>query len=136
MIESAEIQVSAIEVRLDNLCGWHRLPGGNLNLDLLNLDEAVSSYLSSVDLPAGQIKEIRLILISGSVTTKDGKKFDLNIESGKSRIKIKVSSDIVSGGGTTTVKLEFDTICNFRAYAKLDSLKRYRFKATIRALKK
>lgn len=133
-IASASVTVSPILVSTDSSHGSLPISQGSATFDLLHLDTAISTYLSEVVLPAGTIREVRLIVISGTLTLNDGSSYDLVVPSGaETGIKIKVDTTIVSTGAIQPITLHFDTRCNFNRQGPASSPHGFHFRPVIHA---
>jgi hypothetical protein len=89
---------------------WIEIPyeEGSRYVNLLNLTGENSQLLGSKDFPAGEIKELRLVLGDDNYVVNDGKRTDLKTPSAQqSGLKIKVDKAI-EGGKSYDIVIDFD----------------------------
>lgn len=103
------LYLSIKEVRLINADGEQRLPLNDEPFDILKFRLGKDTLLASEDIPAGYLKEVRLVLNdTGNSVVIDGKSYSLTTPSGQSSgVKIKVDEDLTEGIAYT-LKLDFD----------------------------
>ena len=103
-IEGVEIHASAT----DNGSGWKSLDVADRVINLLDLTNGKDTLLGSIEIPSGQISQIRLKLGHNNTVKVDGKVYDLNIPSGsQSGLKLQVHERFVEGV-TYKILLDFD----------------------------
>jgi len=89
---------------------WIEIPyeEGSRYVNLLNLTGENSQLLGSKDFPAGEIKELRLVLGDDNYVVNDGKRTDLKTPSAQqSGLKIKVDK-AMEGGKSYDIVIDFD----------------------------
>ena len=76
--------------------------------DILELQNGTEAVLADVDIEAGELKEVRLILGDNNQVVIDGDTLDMKVPSGSSSgLKVKVDSDIEAGESYELV-VDFD----------------------------
>jgi hypothetical protein len=119
LIDSATVVVEKVDIHIAadeaGESGFHVLTTAQHTLNLLELQNGVTTVLADSEVPAGKITEIRLEVSEASVTLTDGRTFDLNIPSGdESGLKIFPNPHIeVVGSLTTELLLDFDVSRSF-----------------------
>lgn len=103
--------------------GWNTLASPNASINLLALQNGVSTTLGDAELAAGTYNGFRLIIdpSKSSITLKNGKVLTGNDDpgikfpsAGKSGIKIQVAEGVkIVGGGVTTLLVDFDVNQSF-----------------------
>ena len=96
--------------------------------DLLTLQNGVTADLASLDIPAGDYQQLRLVVQSATVTLKDGYTFPggsptavLKVPSGASSgIKVNLGTVHIASGQTVIV-VDFDVSQNFRIQGNPDT---------------
>jgi len=105
-IEDVQINTSGEDTGED---GWQSLESANQGVyDLLKLTNGEEAFLGEIDLPEGQLGQIRLILGDSNILVVSGESKMLTIPSAsKSGLKINVGAQI-EGGITYKLILDFD----------------------------
>jgi hypothetical protein len=140
MISAAEITIGSVSVRSSSNEGerWESMPAHGGTFDLLSLRNGITTELAAFDLPAGEVDQIRLQILSGHVQLTDGRSFDLKVPSGMSSgLKVFPAPPIVVAGGLTTdVLLDVDLARSFRsipaAPRKTDDIRTFHFNPSLR----
>jgi hypothetical protein len=105
--DAVNIEILDVEVHSDG-GGWSSLniiPG---NYNLLKLTNGLDTLLGSIDLPAGRVSQIRLVLGNNNTVTVDGQTKDLITPSAQqSGLKLNVQADLTPGI-TYKFLLDFD----------------------------
>ncbi|MBT32978.1 MAG: hypothetical protein CMO01_25245 [Thalassobius sp.] len=127
-IEDVQINVNDDE---DDESGWQSLEGSELGVyDLLTLTNGEEAFLGEIELPAGKISQIRLILGDGNELTIDGSNVDLKVPSGsQSGLKLNIHQE-VEGGITYKLVIDFDAA---KSIVKAGNSGNYNLKPVIRA---
>jgi hypothetical protein len=99
-IEVVGIQVKATSDGGEN--GWQTLPmtSSPANFNLLEFTNGMDTLLSSVELPAGRISQLRLILGDNNSITVNGITDDLPLEvpsGSESGLKFNIHADLIAG---------------------------------------
>ena len=98
--------------------------------DLLELNNGNEALLADIDIPEGELKEIRLILGANNHLVVDGDTLELKVPSGSSSgLKIKIDADIEEGKEYKLV-LDFDAS---RSIVKAGNSGKYNLKPVIHA---
>lgn len=109
--EKVNIDIQGIEINAEegnSSSGWKSLEVNKGIYNLLELTNGIDTLLSSTDLPAGKISQIRLILGDNNSITIDGNDFDLTTPSAQhSGLKLNVHAELTEGI-TYTILLDFD----------------------------
>jgi len=108
-----------------------RFPVEERPIDLLQLQDGVTTTLADVDVPAGEYEQIRLVLGDENYVVADGERQDLQVPSGQqSGIKILLPDevDVENDGDQIELTLDFDVHDSF----VLRGNGRYLFKPTVR----
>jgi len=111
--QNVVLDVQKLEVHLkeeSNPDGWKLLPFQAQSINVLEYVNGRSALLVSTDFEPGDLKEIRLVLGSGSyVIGRDGQRYDLKTPSGQtSGVKLKLSNVTVQADKTFQLLLDFD----------------------------
>ncbi|MFY0625070.1 MAG: DUF4382 domain-containing protein [Reichenbachiella sp.] len=106
LIDIQDVQVNVSSDESDE-SGWQSLENAQPGVyDLLLLTNGEEAFLGEIELPEGQLGQVRLILGDGNVVTVDGQDNDLTVPSGsQSGLKLNVNTDIEAG---ITYKLVID----------------------------
>lgn len=112
---------------------------GEKVVDLLDLQNGITTDLLSMDIEAGSYDLIRMHVTSSEVILKDGTSFDLKIPSGSaSGLKIKIAPELVIESGVESeVLLDFDVSKSFMVQGNMNTpagIKGFMFKPVIRAM--
>lgn len=109
--EKVNIDVQSVEIHaseMDNGQGWVALDTQAGIYDLLTLVNGEDTLISTLDLPAGRLSQIRLTLGENNSVVVGGEEFGVTIPSGsQSGLKLQVSEDLREGI-TYKVTLDFD----------------------------
>jgi len=108
-----------------------RFPVEERPIDLLQLQNGVTTTLADVDVPAGEYAQIRLVLGDENYVVADGERQDLQVPSGEqSGIKILLPDgvEVENDGDRIDLTLDFDVHDSF----VLRGNGRYLFKPTVR----
>jgi len=126
--ESVLIDVVDVQINSD---GWQSLDGVEKKVyDLLTLTNGEEAILGEIELPEGQLQEVRLILGDNNKLGLNGEELDLDTPSGsQSGLKIKIHTQI-EGGVTYKLVLDFDAA---KSIVKAGNSGKYNLKPVIRA---
>ncbi len=107
-----EVNVEIIDVQInpeDDDEGWVSLENVNTGIfDLLELTGGLEAVLADVELPAGRLNQIRLILGDENTVVIDGDSKNLDTPSAQqSGLKIQLNTEL-NAGATYAVLLDFD----------------------------
>lgn len=131
--EEVWINIEGVKVHTDEgeqESGWKSLDVNAGTYNLLELTNGLDTLLGTIELPAGRISQIRLLLGEGNVVKIGGETFDLKTPSAQqSGLKFNVHADLVEGI-TYTMLLDFDVA---RSIVETGSGK-YILKPVIRAI--
>jgi len=106
--DNVYVDIQNIKIH-SNTGGWQTPPNFNSGVyDLLELNNGLDTFLCSIDLPAGKISQIRLMLGDNNSVVVDGTTHSLNTPSGKeSGVKLNLHEEFTAGV-SYTVWLDFD----------------------------
>jgi hypothetical protein len=107
MYDEVNIDIQKVVVMVDG--EWYDVENANYGVyDLLKLRNGVETLLGAIQVPEGNLKEIRLVLGDRNSLLKQGEQFDLKIPSGESSgYKIKADYNLREGV-TFSVTLDMD----------------------------
>ena len=109
--EAVNIDIIGLEVHSDGAGennGWRQLPVNGGIYNILDLTAGIDTLLSNVELPAGKISQMRLILGENNSVVVAGKEHALSTPSAQqSGLKLNVHT-ILSEGVTYKMTLDFD----------------------------
>lgn len=133
------VEVENAEGEIENETLYTVLFEGEKVVDLLDLQNGITTDLLSMDIDAGSYDLIRMHVTSSEVILKDGTSFDLKIPSGSSSgLKIKISPElVVESGVESEVLLDFDVSKSFMVQGNMNTpagIKGFMFKPVIRAM--
>lgn len=132
--EEVNIDIQEIKVHVDDgeqSSGWKSLDVNAGIYNLLQLTNGLDTLLGSIELPAGKISQVRLVLGNNNTIKVDGQTYDLKTPSAQqSGLKINVHATLVEGI-TYTVLLDFDVA---RSVVKAGASGKYNLKPVIRAI--
>ncbi len=133
------VEVENVEGEIENETLYTVLFEGEKVVDLLDLQNGITTDLLSMDIDAGSYDLIRMHVTSSEVILKDGTSFDLKIPSGSSSgLKIKISPElVVESGIESEVLLDFDVSKSFMVQGNMNTpagIKGFMFKPVIRAM--
>jgi len=99
-IQVVDVQVKASSDAGEN--GWQSLPlaSGPANFNLLEFTNGMDTLLSSVELPAGKISQLRLVLADNNTIVVNGvaEPLPLQVPSGsESGLKFNIHADLIEG---------------------------------------
>lgn len=150
LVDQALVTIDKIEIRstveVENAKGetenetlYTVLFEGEKVVDLLDLQNGITTDLLSMDIDAGSYDLIRMHVTSSEVILKDGTSFDLKIPSGSaSGLKIKIAPELVIESGVESeVLLDFDVSKSFMVQGNMNTpagIKGFMFKPVIRAM--
>lgn len=150
LVDQALVTIDKIEIRstveaenaegeIENETLYTVLFEGEKVVDLLDLQNGITTDLISMDLEAGSYDLIRMHVTSSEVILKDGTSFDLKIPSGSSSgLKIKIAPElVVESGVESEVLLDFDVSKSFKVQGNMNTpagIKGFMFKPVIRAM--
>ena len=102
------VDVQGIEVHSESN-GWQSLSPFNTGIyDILELTNGLDTLLCQVDLPAGTISQIRLILGDNNSLVENGQTFTMDVPSGsQSGLKVNLHQELLANT-SYTVWLDFD----------------------------
>lgn len=111
--------------------GWQSLDTAEPGIyDLLKLTNGEEAFLGEVELPEGQLGQVRLVLGNANTLTIDGVETELTVPSGsQSGLKLNVQTEI-TGGVTYKLILDFDVD---KSVVKAGNSGKYNLKPVIRA---
>lgn len=126
--ESVLIDVVDVQVNAD---GWKSLDGVEKKVyDILKLTNGEEALLGEIELPEGQLQEIRLILGDNNQLVANGETLDLDTPSAsQSGLKIKIHTQI-EAGVTYKLVLDFDAA---KSIVKAGGSGKFNLKPVIRA---
>lgn len=133
------VEVENAEGETENETLYTVLFEGEKVVDLLDLQNGITTDLLSMDIEAGSYDLIRMHVTSSEVILKDGTSFDLKIPSGSaSGLKIKIAPElVVESGVESEVLLDFDVSKSFKVQGNMNTpagIKGFMFKPVIRAM--
>ena len=110
---------------------WQSLDSSKSGVyDLLQLTNGEEAFLGEIELPEGQLSQVRLILGEGNQLTVDGNEINLSIPSGsESGLKLNIGTSI-EAGVTYKLVIDFDAA---RSIVKAGQSGIYNLKPVIRA---
>ncbi|MFN8176896.1 MAG: DUF4382 domain-containing protein [bacterium] len=121
LIASAEVTIDRVEAHVLSAdhkeSAFYVLSEEPRTMNLLDLRGGVTELLVQSEVPIGRLDEIRLHVVSATVTLEDGRRFDLDVPSGmQSGLKVFCSPPVdVAGDLTTELLLDFDVSQSFEA---------------------
>ncbi|MCV9385701.1 DUF4382 domain-containing protein [Reichenbachiella ulvae] len=130
MIDIEDILVNTSSDESDE-SGWQSLDTAEPGIyDLLKLTNGEEAFLGEVELPEGQLGQVRLLLGDENTLVIDGEETALTVPSGsQSGLKLNVSAEI-TGGVTYKLILDFDVD---KSVVKAGNSGKYNLKPVIRA---
>jgi hypothetical protein len=109
--EEVNVDIQGIEIHADNgevASGWKSLNVQRGVYNLLELSNGIDTLLSAVELPAGRVSQIRLLLGENNSVKIDGQELPLTTPSAQqSGLKLNVHADLIEGV-TYSILLDFD----------------------------
>lgn len=132
--EEVNIDIQEVKVHVDEgeqNSGWKSLDVNAGVYNLLELTNGIDTLLGSIELPAGRISQVRLVLGNNNSIKVDGQMHELKTPSGQqSGLKVNVHATLLEGI-TYTVLLDFDVA---RSVVKAGASGNYNLKPVIRAI--
>ena len=130
LIDIQDVQINVSSDATDEN-GWQSLEGMEAKLyDLLLLTNGEEALLGEIELPEGQLGQIRLILGEANQLVIDDEEINLTVPSGsQSGLKLNVGADI-SAGITYKLVVDFDAA---KSVVKSGNSGKYNLKPVIRA---
>ena len=132
MVSDATIWVDEIKAHRDSgsSSGWITLfSGPPMEVDLLHLRNGVTQELASIEVPAGDYDQIRLIITSAHLSLVDGDEFSTDLDNlhltstSHSGLKLFISPPLhVVDGVASSAVLDFDLTKTFQAVPGNDPL--------------
>lgn len=129
---NVDVREVQINTTTDSASGWVTVPHLHVGVyNLMDLTGGADTLLGSIDLPAGQISQVRLILgPNNSLTLKDGTTVSLNTPSAQqSGLKLNVDQNLTAGI-TYKLLLDFDA---GRSIVPLGVTNKFNLKPVIKA---
>lgn len=104
-----DVQDVMIKVTSESDSGWESLSGINVGVyDLLELTGGLNVLLADNELPAGELKQVRLVLGPNNTVVIDGEAYPLDTPSAmQSGLKVQVNQTL-EAGYTYDIVLDFD----------------------------
>jgi hypothetical protein len=120
LIVAAELAIDGVDIRHrpdDGEQEYVALPVQPDTLNLLELANGVTALMGEVDVPAGTVDQVRLIVSHASVELLDGRTFELDVPSGDaSGLKIFLEPDVVvPEGGEIDILVDVDVSRSFQS---------------------
>ncbi len=131
--EYQAVNIEILEVRINSSAdtSWVALESASTGIfDVLKLTNGEEVFLGEVELPEGELSQVRLLLGDNNTLTIDGETVDLKVPSGsQSGLKLNVNANI-SAGVTYKLVLDFDAS---KSIVKAGNSGKYNLKPVIRA---
>ncbi|MCI0751880.1 MAG: DUF4382 domain-containing protein [Flammeovirgaceae bacterium] len=109
--EEVNVDIQGVEIHAqggDQNNGWQSLEVNKGIYNLLDLTNGLDTLLGEIELPAGKISQVRLVLGDDNSIKVDGATHDLTTPSGQqSGLKVQIHQDLVEGI-TYKILLDFD----------------------------
>jgi len=129
--DEVNIDIQGVQVHSDNGDGWKSLEITPGVYNLLELTNGLDTLLGAIELPAGRISQVRLLLGSNNTLKVNDEVVALTTPSAQqSGLKLNVHADLVEGI-TYTILLDFDAA---RSIVKAGASNKYILKPVIRAI--
>lgn len=132
--EEVNIDIQGVQVHAsseDTDGGWKSLDVTPGVYNLLELTNGLDTLLGAIELPAGRISQVRLILGNNNTLKVDGETHSLTTPSAQqSGLKLNVNADLIEGI-TYTLLLDFDAA---RSIVKAGASGKYLLKPVIRTI--
>ncbi|MEK6780597.1 MAG: DUF4382 domain-containing protein [Bacteroidota bacterium] len=130
--EAVNIDIADVQVNSGaDEDGWKSLDVNKGVYDLLKLTNGLDTLLGKIELPAGRVSQVRLILGENNSLSIDGQAISLSTPSGQqSGLKLQVNADLVEGI-TYKLLLDFDAA---RSVVRAGSSGNYNLKPVIRTI--
>ena len=124
------VLIDVVDVKINN-GGWKSLDGVEKKVyDILKLTNGEEVLLGEIELPEGQLQEVRLILGDNNKLVIDGEEIDLDTPSAsQSGLKIKIHT-MLEAGVTYKLVLDFDAA---KSIVKAGNSGKFNLKPVIRA---
>ena len=133
------VNIDVIEVKFktgadeegDDESSWQSLDNPNPGVyNLLELTNGLDALIGEAEIPAGELKELRLVLGDNNTLVEDGNTIDLRTPSAQqSGLKVKVN-EVLEDGITYTILIDFDAA---RSVVKAGNSGNYNLKPVMRA---
>jgi hypothetical protein len=143
-VESANVTIDEVSVRIaateESASGFQVLTTERQPVNLLELQNGVTTTLVEREMPAGEIDQIRIVISEASVTLKDGRVFDLKVPSGASSgLKVFPTPPVVVATSLTTeLLLDCDVSESFKAIPrspkKMSAIRSFQFHPVLRVV--
>ena len=107
-IDIVKVQIKASSDQGDD--GWQELPVNAGIYNLLEFKNGMDTLLSSIELPAGRVSQLRLILGGNNTIVLNGSTFELPLETPSAQtsgLKFNIHADLV-GGAEYKMWVDFD----------------------------
>jgi len=133
--EAVYIDIDDVQVNVGNdeedESGWQSLDDAQPGIyDLLKLTNGEEAFLGEIELPAGQLGQVRLILGDSNSLITEGSETELKVPSGsQSGLKLNVGENI-EAGLTYKLVIDFDAA---KSVVKAGNSGRYNLKPVLRA---
>ncbi|HRJ29725.1 MAG TPA: DUF4382 domain-containing protein [Cyclobacteriaceae bacterium] len=132
--EEVNIDIQGVQIHAnstDTGGGWKSLEINPGIYNLLEFTNGLDTLLGSIELPAGRVSQVRLLLGSNNTVKIDGQSVSLTTPSAQqSGLKLNVHTELVEGI-TYTILLDFDAA---RSIVKAGHSGKYILKPVIRAI--
>ncbi len=130
LIDIQDVQINVSSDASDEK-GWQSLESATPGVyDLLLLTNGEEAFLGEIELPEGNLGQVRLVLGDGNVVKIDGTDHNLTVPSGsESGLKLNVHTEILAGI-TYKLVLDFDAA---KSVVKAGASEKYNLKPVIRA---
>jgi hypothetical protein len=109
--EEVKVDIQGVEIHAEGgnpASGWQSLEINKGVYNLLELTNGLDTLLGTIELPAGRISQVRLVLGDNNTLKVDGETYDLETPSGQqSGLKVNVQQELLEGI-TYKILLDFD----------------------------
>lgn len=112
--ESVNIHIEGIQVKINtDDAAWIKIESKDTTINLLDLQNGVTTVIAEDNVPEGILKEVRFILAEGSNVVVNGVTHELQTPSAEdSGLKIKIGKDL--GETLNTFTLDFDAALSIK----------------------
>jgi hypothetical protein len=116
-ITSAKVTLTDVSLEGSGSQGFATVFSGSQTLDLITLQNGITTRLTTVQVPAGPYAQMRLVISGGSITLADGRTFDLTAPSSATAgLKVFFSPPLtVTSGVSQDLLLDIDLSRSFEA---------------------
>jgi hypothetical protein len=125
-VSSAMVTITEIQARNQSAEGspFVTLSNQTRTVNLLTLQNGLSTELADLDVPVGTYDQIRLVISAATVTLTDARTFNLTVPSGASSgLKVFISPDIeVQSDLSVELTLDFDLSKSFVAQGNITTV--------------